>query len=85
MSDPPPYPPLIVLHPASSLSAAKLVEVRRLAAEVLIASLLPGQKACLETRRDGTILERHHRIHVLRERGVELDRLPREIIAREVE
>lgn len=31
---------------------------------------------------DGTILDGNHRIHVLRKRGVDVDGLPREIVAR---
>lgn len=44
-------------------------------------SLIPGQKDCLKTRPDGTILDGHHRIHILRQRGVDVDvdALPREV------
>jgi len=50
--------------------------------DVLKHSLLPGQKDCLKTRPDGTILDGHHRIHVLRKRGVDVDNLPREIVVK---
>jgi len=46
----------------------------------LMNSLVPGQRDCLKTRRDGTIIDGHHRIHVLRLRGVDVNLLPREII-----
>jgi hypothetical protein len=46
-------------------------------------SLLPGQKDCLKTRPDGTILDGHHRIYILRIRGVDVDALTREIILKE--
>jgi len=59
--------------------------MRRLATEVLKDSLRPGQKACLKTRPDGTILDGHHRVYIPRQRGVDVDRLPREIIVRETE
>ena len=74
-------PPLKPLHPGSSLSAPKLAHFEKLATEVLLSSLLPGGKDALKTRPDGTILDGHHRVHVLRQRGVDTDKLPREIIA----
>jgi hypothetical protein len=48
--------------------------------EALLASLAPGARESLKTRPDGTILDGHHRIYVLRGRGVDVDRLPREIV-----
>jgi len=41
---------------------------------VLLASLALGEEGCLKTRRDGTILDGHHRIHVLRSRGIDVDK-----------
>lgn len=79
----PPYPPLTGLHPEQHLIAVKIAELGRLSTEVLEKSLLPGQKDCLKTRPDGTILDGHHRIHVLRQRGVDVDALPREIVTKE--
>jgi hypothetical protein len=80
MSRPHPYPPLKPLHPESSLSPAKLVKMESLTTDVLVHSLMPGLKDCLKTRPDGTILDGHHRIYVLRKRSVEVDVLPREIV-----
>ena len=74
------YPPLKFLHPESVLSQAKLSVMEKAATEVLIASLVPGHRECLKTRPDGTILDEHHRIHVLRKRGIQVDTLPREIV-----
>jgi hypothetical protein len=51
----------------------------------LLLSLLPGQRDCLKTRPDGTILDGHHRIYILRQRRVAVDSLPREVIEKEVE
>jgi len=51
----------------------------------LLASMLPGGPNCLKTRTDGTILEARHRIHILRQRGVDIDNLPRDIIVKEQE
>jgi len=41
-------------------------------------SLEPGEQL-FEGEADGTMLEGHHRIHVLRGRGVDVDALPRQI------
>jgi hypothetical protein len=50
----------------------------------LIASLEPGRSGALKARPDGTILDGHHRIVVLRERKVSVDTLPREVVPHEV-
>jgi hypothetical protein len=73
------------LHPDSSLNAAKLAKMMRLSTEELLASLVPGRADCLKTRRDGTILDGHHRIYILRQRGVDVDNLPRDVIVKEQE
>lgn len=83
MVDPPQYPPLKPLHPDSSINPVKLALLDRLSTEDLQASLLPGQKGCLKTRPEGTILDGHHRIHILRGRGVDVDALPREIVVKD--
>jgi hypothetical protein len=61
----------------------KLDQFRRLSSDILKSSLLPGQRDSLKTRPDGTVLDGHHRITVLIERGEETDGLPREIIEKE--
>jgi len=76
-------PSLRPLHPDVLLSPAKLAERERRTTDFLQTSLLPGQKDCLKTRPDGTILDGHHRIYILRQRGVDVDALPREIIVKE--
>jgi hypothetical protein len=76
-------PPLKALHPEESLISSKLQEFDRLSTEVLLQSLVPGQSGCLKTRLDGTIIDGHHRIHVLRKREVDVDALPREIVLKE--
>ncbi len=75
--------PLVPLHLVSSLNAAKLAQMERLSNETLLVSLLPGLQGCLKTRPDGTILDGHHRIHVLRLRGVDVDALPREVVVKD--
>ena len=83
MAGSPKHPRLIPLHLDSSLNAAKLVQMERLSTEALQISLLPGPQGCLKTRPDGTILDGHHRIHVLRQRGTDVDGLPREIVVKD--
>ena len=82
MADSPKFPPLKSLHAESSLNPGKLAKMEKLSTEILERSLLEGDH-CLKTRPDGTILEGHHRIYVLRSRGVDVDNLPRNVIEKE--
>jgi hypothetical protein len=77
------YPKLKFLHPECSLSRAKLMQLDRVSTDALKASLLPGQGAALKVRPDGTILDGHHRVHILKERGVDVDDLPRQILTKD--
>ncbi len=76
------YLPLKSLHPESSLIQSKLDYFSRLSNEDLILSLQAGQRDSLKARPDGTVLDGHHRIAILRLRGVDVDILPREIISK---
>ena len=76
-------PPLKPLHPESSLVAVKLAAFERMSTADLVRSLLPGTRDSLKTRPDGTIIDGHHRVFVLRRRGMNEDALPRDVIARE--
>ena len=74
-------PLLRYLHTEAILSELKLSQFRAFSTSDLIESLLrPGRPGALTARRDGTLLEGHHRIVVLRERGVDMDGLPREVL-----
>lgn len=73
-------PPLTPLHSDADLIPSKLEKYRRLSDRELIESLALDQQGSLKTRPDGTMLDGHHRIRILRERGVAVDQLPREII-----
>jgi ParB-like chromosome segregation protein Spo0J len=73
-------PPLKFLHADSSLSQAKLNQFGKLSNQQLIDSLKPGQSGSLKVRPDGTMIDGHHRIRILRDRGVDVDSLPREIL-----
>jgi len=79
----PPHPPLKPLHSDESLNPAKLATIGKLSTENLRNSLVPGLEHCLKTRPDGTILDGHHRIHILRQRGVDVDSLLRDVIVKE--
>ena len=76
-------PPLRSLHPIESLVELKLSAFDRLSTDILLKSLIPGQRDCLKARPDGTIIDGHHRIHILRKREIDVDALPREIIVKE--
>lgn len=58
----------------------KLEQFRKLSTEQILDSLKAGQACSLKARPDGTLIEGHHRINVLRERGIDVDSLPREIV-----
>lgn len=73
-------PPLRLLHSEDTLNSVKLDQFRRLSTQELIDSLTLGKIGALKTRPDGTVLDGHHRIVVLRGRGIAVDTLPREVI-----
>jgi hypothetical protein len=60
-----------------------LAKYGKLSTPALIDSLRSGQDGALKARPDGTLVDGHHRIKILRERGVDVDTLPREIVAKE--
>ena len=68
--------PLKPLHADASLSPAKLEKYGKASTQRLIDSLRPGQAGSLKVRPDGTIIDGHHRIKILRGRGVDVDALP---------
>ena len=58
------------LHPSSSLSKAKLQAMRKSSTDRLLKSLEPGQPHAFKVRKNGTIMDGHHRIAVFaRARG----------------
>jgi ParB-like chromosome segregation protein Spo0J len=76
-------PLLKPLHAESSLIQSKLDKYGKLPDQELINSLRPGQQGSLKVRPDGTLVDGHHRIKILRDRGVDVDSLPREIIPKD--
>jgi hypothetical protein len=78
-----PEPELRFLHRKGALNKVKLEQLRRLTTGELIASLQPEQPGSLKVRPDGTVLDGHHRLSILLERGEDIHALPREIIGKE--
>ena len=76
-------PPLKDLHSEEHLVRLKLTAFAGWTTDALLESLCPPRPDCLKTRTDGTIIDGHHRIRVLRARGVDVDSLPRQIIPKE--
>ncbi len=72
-------PELKFLHSEENLIELKLDYFRRFSTEVLIESLQPESEGALKTKKDGTMMDGHHRIKVLIERGIDVNMLSREI------
>ena len=73
-------PPLKALHDEETLIQVKLQRFARISTQTLTESLKPGQAGALKARPDGTVIDGHHRLKVLRDRGVDVEALPRGII-----
>jgi hypothetical protein len=80
MSMPTDPPPLQSVHSDEALIRSKLEKYGRLSDDELIDSLRPGRAGSLKARPDGTLVDGHHRVKVLRDRGYNVDVLPREIV-----
>ena len=72
-------PPLKSIHPDSSLRPSSLDFWGKKSTQEIIDSLKPGQKDALLVYTDGRIAQGNTRIKILRDRGVDVDKLPREI------
>ncbi len=72
--------PLKPSHADDSLIKSKLDKYGKLSDQDLIDSLKPGQPGALKVPPDGTMIDGHHHVKILRDRGVDVDSLPREII-----
>ena len=79
----PRQPRLQFLHSENALNSVKLAQFRRLSTGVIKSSLQSGQTGSLKVRPDGTVLDGHHRLTILLERGEDIDSLPREIMEKE--
>jgi hypothetical protein len=73
-------PDLKFLHADATLNRVKLEMFRGLSTDDLILSLAPGRPGALKVRPDGTVLDGHHRLRVLIDRGADIHHLPREIM-----
>ena len=76
-------PRLKFLHPDESLNVVKLEQLSRMSTTELVFSLAPGEPGSLKVRPDGTVLDGHHRLRILIDRGQNIELLQREIIERE--
>ena len=65
------------------MSHAKLLQYSKLSTQELIDSLQPGQPGALKVRPDGMVIDGHHRLKILYDRGIDIDALPREILPTE--
>jgi hypothetical protein len=72
-------PPLRLIHPDSSLRKSSLDYWGKKCDQEIIDSLKPGSKEPRTTYPDGRIIQGNTRIKILRDRGVDVDQLPREI------
>lgn len=73
-------PRLKFLHSEGTLNRIKLEFFQRLTTDELRSSLAPGEQGPLKVRPDGTVLDGHHRLTVLLERGEDIHQLSREIM-----
>ena len=76
-------PPLVPLHADASSIASKLQQYDKLSNVELVDSLKPGRVGSLKVRPDGTILDGHHRLKLLRDRGIDVHALDRDIVRKE--
>lgn len=60
-----------------------MAQYSKLSDQELIDSLKPGQPGALKVRPDGTVVDGHHRMTILRDRGIDIEALPREIFSGE--
>ncbi|GMU91834.1 MAG: hypothetical protein AMXMBFR4_08920 [Candidatus Hydrogenedentota bacterium] len=74
--------PLKPIHSDEQLIGSKLKQFERMDTETLLESLRPGCPGSLKTRADGTLLDGHHRVKVLRDRGIDVNSLPRDVISK---
>jgi len=79
-----PEPHLRFLRAETTLNHGKLTLFRRLSSEEIKSSLAPGRPGSLKARPDGTVLDGHHRLAILIERGEDINELRREIMEREL-
>ncbi len=66
------------------MSYAKITQYSKLSTQALIDSLQPGQPGALKVRPDGTVIDGHHRLKILYDRGIDIHALPREILPQNI-
>ena len=65
------------------MSDAKIRQYSKLSTQELIDSLQLGQPGALKVRPDGTVVDGHHRLKILYDRGIDIHALPREILPKD--
>ena len=60
-----------------------MTQYSKLSTQALIDSLQPGQPGALKVRPDGTVIDGHHRLTILSDRGIDIEALPREILSKD--
>ena len=75
-------PPLRRIHSDQTLSTGSnrysLEYWRRQPTDVILRSLLPGEREALRVKPDGRVMNGNTRVKVLDERGIDVNALPRE-------
>jgi len=78
-------PPLERIHPDALYQSGSpklaLEYWRRQSTPSILQSLLPGTTEALRVLPDGRVLNGNTRIKVLEERGIDVNRLPREVVS----
>ena len=78
-----PTAPLRPLYTDEALIRSKLEGYAKRSTQELINSLKPGQPGALKTRPDGLIVDGNHRIKILRDRAIDVDSSPREVVPKD--
>ena len=77
-------PPLRLIHGDAVYAAGpakrSLDYWRTRPTDVILDSMRPGQREALRVKPDGRVMNGNTRVKVLRERGVDVDTLPREVV-----
>jgi ParB-like chromosome segregation protein Spo0J len=53
-----------------------MTQYSKLSTQELIDSMQPGQPGALKVRPDGTVVDGHHRLKILHDRGIDIHALP---------
>lgn len=71
--------PLRLIHARESLRPSSVEHWTRKESDEIVASLRPDAAAPLLVATDGTVMDGNTRIYILRDRGYDVDTLPRKL------